>query len=150
TGEIKPPQLVLRVGIAEIGRCIAEHVAGAGEIGRDLRVWYAGQIVMTKCNEGISDEPRLRATGCFIRIAVGDLAEIIERAQIVAWHAIAVGVHPVKLPLRHWLTLLGSVLQRGERAPFTRHRLWRAATRRRAKPRTSPGYFRLPQPLAVP
>src|SRR5262249_19526278 len=124
-GEIKPPKFVLCVGVTEIGRRIAEHVTRAGAIDHDFRIRYAGEIIMPESNEGVGDEPRLRRARRLIGMGVGDLAEIIERAQIIAWHAIAVGVHAVKLPLRHWLTLLGSVLQRGERASFA----WRGLRR---------------------
>src|SRR6516164_8985856 len=104
-GEIKPPKFVLRIGVTEIGRRIAEHVAGARAIGRDFRIRYASQIVMTEGDEGIGDEPRSRRAGRLIGMAVGDLAEIIERADVIAWDAIAVGVHTAELPLRHRLAL---------------------------------------------
>jgi hypothetical protein len=60
-------------------------------------------------------------------MTVGDLAEIIEGAQIIVWRAIAIGIHAPELPLRGRLTLIGGILERGERrARFTQHRLTRA------------------------
>jgi hypothetical protein len=46
---------------------------------------------------------------------VGDAAEIFEGAQIVLDDAIAIGIHPAELPLRHGMATLGCVLQRGQR-----------------------------------
>ena len=42
---------------------------------------------------------------------VGDAAEIFKRPQIVLGDAIAVGIHPAELPLRHRMAALGGVLQ---------------------------------------
>jgi hypothetical protein len=40
---------------------------------------------------------------------VGDAAEIFEGAQIVLGDAVAVGIHPPELPLRHGVTALGGI-----------------------------------------
>src|SRR5215467_10765564 len=127
-GEVETTEFVLRVGVAEIGRGVAEHVAGAGAVRRDLRIRYAGQIIMPERDEGVGDEAGLRRARCFVWMAVGDLAEIAERAQVIARYAIAIGIHPAKLPLRHRLSLLGSILQRRERVRCA----WRAFRRMRA------------------
>src|SRR5262249_2797239 len=114
-GEIKTAKFVLRVGVTEIGCRIAEHVTRAGAIGHDFRIRYASQIVMAEGDEGIGNEARLRRAGRLIGMTVGDLAEIAERAQIISWHAIAIGIHAAELPLRHGLPLIGGILQRRER-----------------------------------
>jgi hypothetical protein len=46
---------------------------------------------------------------------VGDAAEIFEGAQVVLDDAIAIGIHPAELPLRHGMAALGGVLQRVQR-----------------------------------
>src|SRR6516225_9573681 len=90
-GEVETTEFVLRVGVAEIGRGVAEHVAGAGAVRRDLRIRYAGQIIMPERDEGVGDEAGLRRARCFVWMAVGDLAEIAERAQVIARYASATG-----------------------------------------------------------
>ena len=67
---------------------------------------------MPKRNKGIGDEPRLRRAGRLVGMAVGDLAEIVEGAQIIARHAIAIGIHAAEFPLRDRLPLVSGILQR--------------------------------------
>src|SRR5260370_23004766 len=114
--EIKSPEFVLRIGIAEISRRVAEHVARAGAIDCNLRIRYPGQVVVPKRDKGIGDEPRLRRAGRLVGMAVGDLAEIVEGAQVITRHAIAIGIHAAEFPLRDRLSLLSGILQRRQRA----------------------------------
>ena len=44
-------------------------------------------------------------------MGVGDLAEIVEGAQVVLRHAVAVRIHAADLPLRREMTLIGRVLR---------------------------------------
>ena len=66
---------------------------------------------MAELHEGIRDEARLRQIRIVLGMGVGDAAEIIERAQIAARHAVARRIHAAELPLRHRVALLGGVLQ---------------------------------------
>src|SRR4029077_12934004 len=71
-----------------------------------------GEIILPESDERIGDEGRLRPVRIVVRMAVGDAAEILEGAQVAAWHALAGGVHAAELPLRDRIALLGRVLQR--------------------------------------
>src|SRR5271163_5315749 len=73
---------------------------------------------MPERHEGAGDKARLRRAWIFLRMGIGDLAEIVEGAKVVLRHAVAVGVHAAELPLRHRLPLLGGILKRGERFGF--------------------------------
>src|SRR3990172_32790 len=53
--------------------------------------------------------------GVILGMLVGDAAEIIERAKIVAVDAIAIGIHPAEPPLCNRMPALGGVLQGRQR-----------------------------------
>ena len=110
--QVKPRQIVLRVGIAEIGRGIGEHLPGAIGVGLDLGVRDAVEVIASQRHEGVGDDRRLRRRRAVLGMRIGDAAEILEGAQIVLDDAIAIGIHPAELPLRHGMAALGGVLQR--------------------------------------
>ncbi len=120
--QVKPRQIVLRVGVAEIGRGIGEHLPGAIGIGLDLGVRDAVEVVAPQRHEGIGDDRRLRRRRAVLGMRVGDAAEIFEGAQIVLDDAIAIGIHPAELPLRDGMATLGGVLQRSQRGRGNRSR----------------------------
>ena len=53
---------------------------------------------MAERDEGVGDEARLRDRRVVVGVAVGELLEILERALVVARHAVAVGIHAAELP----------------------------------------------------
>ena len=75
------------------------------------------EIVVAKRHKGVGDDTRLRAARRLLGMAVGDLAEIVERPQVVLRHAVAVGVHAAELPLRQRLALLGRIFA-ARKAPW--------------------------------
>jgi hypothetical protein len=91
---------------------LAEHIARTSAIGGDFRIRNAGQVIMPKRDEGIGDELSLRRARRLVGMAVGDPAEVVEGPQIIARHAIAIGIPAVELLLRHQLSLIGGILQR--------------------------------------
>ena len=98
--QVKPRQIVLRVGIAEIGRGIGKHLPGAIGVRLDLGIRDAVEVVASQRHEGVGDDRRLRRRRAVLGMRVGDAAEIFEGAQIVLDDAIAIGIHPAELPLR--------------------------------------------------
>ena len=113
--EIEPRQMELSVGIAE-------------DRTRHRRTFRArdrsGLIGTSECRRDNNVRARQRhwrrsapadVLALVVAVAVGDAAEIFERAQIVLRHAVALGVHAAELPLRQRVALLGGVLKRGHR-----------------------------------
>ena len=112
--EIKSAKLVLRVGVAEKGRCIGEHLTRARRVRHDRRIGNALQIVMPQRHECVGDDARLGGAGRLIRMRVGDLTEIAERALVALRNAIADRIHATDLPLCREMPLIGRILQRGQ------------------------------------
>ena len=113
--QIEPGQIVLGIGVAEIGRGIGEHLARPVRIGLHLRIGNALEVVAPERHEGVGDHAGLRRRRAVLGVLVGDAAEIVEGAQIVLGDAFAIGVHPAELPLRDRMAAFGGVLQRGQR-----------------------------------
>ena len=113
--EIEPGQIVLRVGIAEIGRGVREHLPRPLRIGLDLRIGNAVEIIPPQRDKGVGNDRRLRRRRAIFRVGIGDTAEILERPKIISSDAIAVCIHPPQFPLGDGVTAFGGVLQRGQR-----------------------------------
>ena len=105
----------VRVIITATNSFVTAPIARAFGIGLDLGVGNSLQIVAAKRDEGVGDHRRLRRGRAVLGVGIGDAAEILERAQIVLGDAVALGVHPAKFPLRDRVTVLGRVLQGGQR-----------------------------------
>src|SRR6516165_2536863 len=113
--QVEARQIVLRVGVAEIGRSVSEHLARPLWIGRDLRIRDTGQVIPSERDKGVGNDLRLRSGWAVLAMGVGDAAEIVEGEQVVLRHAVAFGVHPTELPLRNRVAVLGGILQRRKR-----------------------------------
>src|ERR1700704_1705456 len=105
-------ELVLGVGVAEIGCRIGEQIARARRAGGHRRVRNAADIISAERHEGVGDETRLPRAQAVVRMAVDDAAEILESPHIVATDLIAVGIHAAELPLSHRVAVLGGEFER--------------------------------------
>ena len=108
-------EIVLSVGIAEIGRRELEHLQRPFRIGLDLAVRYAVEAIDADGDEGVGDRRDVGPVGIVLVIAFDQALEIGVGLDVVARHAFAARVHPAELPLGERLAAVGGVGQRLDR-----------------------------------
>ncbi len=117
---IETGEPVLRFGVAEIARGMAEQIRRIGRIGRKRQRRNAVQIILAEGDEslgGIFCDGTCRAD---VGLLVGDLLEIGERLGVVLRHVPARGVAARELDLRTEHAALGGIFERRhcrDRAP---------------------------------
>ena len=109
--EVEASEIELPGRVAEIGSRIAEQLGRALRIGADVAVLDAVEKVGAKRHEGARHDRSPRGFGYFVGVLVGDAAKILERLEVVSRNAVALGVHPPKLPECQRVTLIGRVFE---------------------------------------
>ena len=112
--EIEAAELILRVGVTEIGRGVGEHLARAGCIRHDRRIGNPVEIIVPQRHEGVGHNARLCSTWRLVRMGVGDLTEIDEGTLIILGNTIADGIHTANFPLCREVPLIGGILKSSE------------------------------------
>jgi Fusaric acid resistance protein family len=111
TFEMHPCQIILGVGITE-SRCgELEHLDGTLGIGRHLAVGDPVQIVNSKRDKGARHDREVASVWVVLVVIRGDLREIVISLDVVARHAVAIGINFSELPLRQRFASHGGIFQ---------------------------------------
>jgi hypothetical protein len=116
--DVEHRELVLRLGIAEVRRCVIKHPPCPFRARGDRRIGDAGQVILPQRYERVGDIARAWYRRIIVGVAVGEFAEILKRPVGVGRHAVPRRIHATELPQREAVPVLGGVLQRTDRAGF--------------------------------
>jgi len=113
--QIEAAKPILRLGVPEIARRVAEQIRSIGRVGWKRHGWNAVEIIPAKSNESLSGIVGDGTRWADIGPLVGDLFEIEEGLGVVFRHLPARGIGAGKSDLSPQHAALGGIFEGGQR-----------------------------------